>query len=324
MKIRYCLPGVLLAGTCALFSVEPPAGQRHGSPKTQWITVCPGCPNNPFGITENGTISGIANTPQGERGFILSRKGEVTWVDTPGHVLIELLKGNNRGQFTGVYYSNADFRVHGFVRERDGALRDITYPGASTTVASAINDSGEILASYSNSPVPFGYVSYVQRPWGSISEFIRYPGADSTIALGFNARGEMAGVFLLANSYALHGFIRTRRNSLIEVAFPAASEIYLSDINASGTAVGFWRDAEGAFHGLVYQDRHCYTVDPGTSPNGYTNTTFTSINNSGDAVGVNFPLYPGDGDGFMMTGVIRGTNVAGGKQGVPCAIPPLP
>lgn len=320
MQTQYAFSRLLIAGLCAATAVPLLAGEPRSSAKVEWINICPGCPNNPFGITEVGTISGTVITTEGKRGFLLSRKGEITWVDTPGNVFIELQRGNNLGQVTGVYYSLSDFKVHGFVRERDGTHRDISFGGAEVTVASSINDIGEVLASYSNSPVPFGYISYIERK-GVVTEYITYPGADSTIALGFNLLGDIAGVFLLKGSLALHGFIRKKHGALIEVTFPEASEVYLSDINGFGIAVGFWRDKAGAFNGLVYQKGRCYTVGPGRSPSGYTNVTLTGINIQGHLVGVAFPEFPGDGDGFLMKGAFHGPNVVGFGPGTPCALP---
>jgi hypothetical protein len=311
------------AGVCAAVAVAPLSAEPPSSAHIQWVNICAGCPNNPFGITENGVISGTVSTPQGERGFLLSRQGEITWIDTPGNVFIEVQRGNNRGQVTGAYFSLTDFTVHGFVRERDGTLRDVVYPGAMVTVASSISDRGDVLASYTSGLPPAAYVSYIERN-GAVSESIKYPGASTTIALGINSSGDLAGVFMVGDTPSLRGFIRTRDNAWIEVAFPAASEVFLSDINAAGTAVGYWRDLSGHYHGLLYRDGLCYTVEPGPSPSGNENTTLTGINNSGDIVGVVFPFMPGDGDGFLMSGAVKGVNVTGSGAGTPCAIPIQP
>jgi hypothetical protein len=106
--------------------------------------VCAGCPANPFGITENGVISGNVSTEQGERGFLMKNGEPATYVDTPGGQLIELLRGNNRGQFIGVYLSPANPPVRGFVREPDGTVRDVVYLSAAITVTGDISENGDI------------------------------------------------------------------------------------------------------------------------------------------------------------------------------------
>jgi hypothetical protein len=292
----------------------------------RWLQVCPGCPNNPFSITENGTISGNVSTPQGERGFLLSRSGELTYVDTPGNVFIELLRGNNRGQFVGAYFSLSDFLVHGFVRERDGSLTEVTFPDAAVTVTGGITDKREIVGSYtSDATAASGWISFIQRR-GAFVETFRYPEsrADSTIALGINANAAIVGVFTLSGSSTLHGFKREPDGSYLAIAFPAAIETYLSDINESGAAVGYWRDSAGAYHGLVYRKGLCYTVNPGASPSGFTNTTLTGVNNKGQAVGVSFAQAPGDGDGYLLTRLPDESYGAAPVPGVDCAVPYKP
>lgn len=307
--------------SCYGFSVISQAA-RAGQTDVQWLSICQGCPSNPFGITETGVISGNVATGQGERGFLLNPHGDVTYVDVPGHILIELLKGNNRGEFAGVYFSLADFRVHGFVRARNGALRDVTYPEAAVTVLGSINGAGITLGSYTNDPsTATGYVSFIERN-GRFPLTFKYPDpkADNTIALGFSAWGSVVGVFTLG-SPALHAFVRDHDGEFSEIMFPAASETYLSDINESGAAVGFWRDQSGAYRGLAYRNGLCYMVDLPLSPSGYTNSTLTGINNQGNAVGVAFAQNPGDGDGFLLTGLQHGNGTITAGAGIPCKAP---
>jgi hypothetical protein len=108
---------------------------------TQWLDVCSKCRTAPSGIADDGTISGNVVTAREERGFLLTSSGDLTWVDTPGK-LVELVRGNDLGQFVGCYRSTADSLIYGFVRERDGRLREISYPGAAATVAHTIDNAG--------------------------------------------------------------------------------------------------------------------------------------------------------------------------------------
>jgi hypothetical protein len=292
----------------SLVCASPAWPAERGRSVAQWITVCPGCPANPFGITDNGVISGNVSTAQGERGFLMKNGEPATYVDAPVDAqagqLIELLRGNNRGQFIGVYLLFADFSVRGFVREPDGTTRDVVYPNAPITVVGDISGNGDIVGSYtSDISTATGWTSFIYSR-GTFAETFTYPDprANGTIALGFNARQEIVGVFTLEGSPTLHGFQRRHDGTYVEIAFSAASEVYLTEINNAGTAVGNWRDLSGAYHGLVYRDGLCYTLDPGRSPAGYTNATLTGINNQGDVVGVAFLQSPGDGDGFLISG----------------------
>ena len=313
------IPVVLLAGE-GLYG-QPDRASRF---EIQWLTVCPtSCAFNPFGITGRGTISGNVATPQGERGFLLQHDGSITYVDTPGNILIELLKGNNSGEFVGNYFSPADSLVHAFVRDRNGLLRSFVHPGAAVTVAGGITESGAVVGCYTADPTTAtGWVSFIEKN-GSFPLTFQYPHpqASGTIALGMNEQGSIVGVFTLTGSSALHAFQRNRHGGFLEITFPAAQETYLADINDSGVAAGFWRDQSGVYHGLLYADGLCRSVDPPLSPSGYKNSTFNGINNAAQMVGVSFATSPGDGDGFLMTAAgNQSASVVPGPP-IPCAVP---
>ena len=312
----------------ALLAGEGLYGQpdRASGLDVQWLTVCPtGCASNPFGITDRGTISGNAATPQGERGFLLQHDGSVTYVDTPGNIFIELVKGNNSGEFVGNYFSPADSLVHAFVRGRNGLLRSFVHPGAAVTVAGGITDSGAVVGSYTADPTTaVGWVSFIEKN-GSFPLTFQYPDphASGTIALGINEQGSIVGIFTLTGSRALHAFERNRHGGFLEITFPGAQETFLGGINESGVATGYWRDQSGVYHGLLYADGLCHSVDPPPSPSGYRNSTLTGINNAGRMVGVSFAASPGDGDGFLMTFTPAG-NQSGSEVSIPripCAVP---
>ena len=313
---------VLLAGE-DLYGEQ---SDRAGGSAVRWLTVCAtSCASNPFGITGRGTISGNAATPQGERGFLLQHDGAVTYVDTPGNILIELLKGNNSGEFVGSYFSPADSLVHAFVRDRNGLMRSFVYPGAAVTVAGGITDSGAVVGSYTADPTTAaGWVSFIEKS-GTFPLTFQYPDphASGTIALGINEKGSIVGVFTLTGSSALHAFERLRDGRFLEITFSGAQETYLSDINESGVAAGFWRDQSGVYHGLLYADGLCHSVDPPPSPSGYRNSTLNGINSAGQIVGVSFAKSPGDGDGFLMTFAPSGNQSgrAVSSPRIPCAAP---
>jgi hypothetical protein len=286
----------------------------------RWLALCtPGCPSTPFGFTENGVISGNLFTAEGERGFLLDRDGRLTMVDTPGNVFIELLKGNNRGEFVGAFFSPADSLVHAFVRSRNGEIRSFIYPRAAVTVAGGITNQGDVVGSFTSDPTTAaGWVSFVERN-GSFPLLFQFPDPNSsgTIALGINEAGTIVGVFTRVGSATLHAFERTKHGGFLEIAFPAAQETYLADINESGTATGYWRDQSGAYHGLLFANDMCRSIDTPPGPSGFRNTVVTGINNSGEMVGVSFAAVPGDGDGFLMT------PHAGNHSSVAVASPPV-
>ena len=171
--------------TCVIFLLAALAAGATGDPsgtktlyEVRWLNICDGCVSNPFGITENGIISGNVGTPVGERGFLLGRDTSLTYVDVPGNIFIELLRGTNSGEFVGVYLSPVDWRVYGFVRDRQGGIRTFWYPGAAVTVAGSITQSGDIVGSYTSDPTAaVGWASFIERS-GSFPLTFQYPGAN--------------------------------------------------------------------------------------------------------------------------------------------------
>jgi hypothetical protein len=92
-------------------------------------------------------------------GFLLSR-GIYTTFDVPGVPLTFPLGINNRGQIAGIAASDVPIvegvTVYGFVLARGakGPLTRIDFPGALGTLATDINDRGQIVGIYANPDAP--------------------------------------------------------------------------------------------------------------------------------------------------------------------------
>ena len=141
---------------------------------------------------------------------------------SPGNVFIELLKGNNSGEFVGNYFSPADSLVHAFVRDRNGLLRSFVYPGAAVTVAGGITDSGAVVGSYTtDATTATGWVSFIERTAASHSHSgTRIRTLQGTITLGINEQGSIVGVFTLTGSPALHALRGTGAAGSWKSRFP--------------------------------------------------------------------------------------------------------
>lgn len=102
--------------------------------------------------------------------------------------------------------------VHGFFREWNGELTDITVPGASTTPG-----YGTVLLGLNN----FGWVSghfwdssnnehgFVRAPWGKFYQ-IDVPGAQQTGGGGLNDEGVVVGHYVDSNGNVI-GYIAIPR-----------------------------------------------------------------------------------------------------------------
>jgi hypothetical protein len=248
-------------------------------------------------------------------GFLLDR-GRYVKFDAPGAELETTPVGiNNRGKVVGAYTTaDADVTYHGFLRDRRGRFTAVDVPGAKATVASRINDHGQIVGRYYES-TPFRAPD--GRPRGFLLDHgrldrIDFPGAVYTQAVGINNRGHVVGEYL-DSAGTFHGFL-WRRGRFTTIDFPRAAVTSLVDVNDRGQIIGIKFDADGAVHGFVLRDGKFTILDAPGAP--YTFPR--DINNRGQIAG--FTLVDLD-----LTGA-RGFLLAKGARGpfTPIDVPGAP
>jgi probable HAF family extracellular repeat protein len=248
-------------------------------------------------------------------GFLLDR-GRYVKFDAPGARLETAPTGiNNRGQVVGAYIDDdADATYHGFLRDRRGRFRAVDIPGAKATVASRINDHGQIVGRYYES-TPFRGPG--GRPRGFLLDHgrltrIDFPGAVFTQAVGVNNRGHVVGEYL-DSAGTFHGFL-WKRGRFTTIDFPGAAATSPVDVNDRGQILGLHFDADGAVHGFVLRDGKFTILDAPGAP--YTFPR--DINNRGQIAG--FTLVDLD-----LTGA-RGFLLARGAKGpfTPIDVPGAP
>jgi hypothetical protein len=121
---------------------------------------------------------------------------------------------NNRGQIVGYYDEPGFAGGGGFLRDRDGTIITIAYPGAPYTLVHGLNDRGQLVGAYLEpgaAPNPDGTI-----PAGTVHGFVwdrgRFasldvPGSISTQAFGINNRGQITGGYRDASGRQ-RGFLR--------------------------------------------------------------------------------------------------------------------
>ncbi len=109
-----------------------------------------------IGINDSGTTVGFYADAAGNNFGFVDRKGHFTSVSYPGAggspVVTQLLGINNQGLAVG-FYNDAAGNSHGFeYNSHTGQYSRIMVPGAVTSMATGINDKGDIsgIATYSN------------------------------------------------------------------------------------------------------------------------------------------------------------------------------
>lgn len=100
---------------------------------------------------------------------------------------------NNNGDVAGFYNKTAS-QVDAFLKLRSGRFITLAYPGASMTQAFGVNDSDEVVGSYTtgsgNSAVTHGFV------WrGGTFATVDIPGASASTINGINDENDLVGFY---------------------------------------------------------------------------------------------------------------------------------
>src|SRR5215218_2432871 len=189
---------------------------------------------------------------------------------------------DNRGRIVGFTIDDdVDATYHGFLRDARGRFTPIDLPGAKATVASRINDRGQIVGRYYQT-TPFSGPDARFRGFlldhGRLTR-IDVPGAAQTQAVGVNNLGRVVGEYRnLDGTY--HGFVWHKGRSTT-IDLPGAAGTSPADINDRGQIVGSYVDTAGGFHGFLLDRGRVTTID---AP-GVTFTLPRDINNRGQIAG---------------------------------------
>lgn len=206
------------------------------------------------------------------------------------------------GQVVG-QYTDSNFVIHGFLLDGLIAFTPINYPGATSTVATGINNSGQIVGYWSNSTVGGGFL----LNGGTYTSF-NYPGSLSTTPSGINDAGQVVGYYFDASG-TTHGFLYYGPK-FYSFDYPGGTLNFVGGVNGDGTIVGAYYDlGSGCDCGFAE-----YAIPPtwtGTftsfSYPGAGDTFAAGINNDNQLTGY---FYGGNGpaDGFQFSNGILFTS----------------
>jgi probable HAF family extracellular repeat protein len=141
----------------------------------------------------------------------------------------------------------------------------ITVPGALSTLATAINNSGQIVGSFSYGQHPKhpGFLN-TKRIFKSFT----VPAASATLPNGINNLGQIVGTFF-DNMAHQHGFFRLSNGAVTVLDLPGALITFPNGINDLGQIVGSYLlppPNNGQAHGFVYSGGSFTNFDvPGAS-----------------------------------------------------------
>ena len=237
-------------------------------------------------------------------GFVLD-SGRYRPIEPPGAATQTFAFGiDNRRRIVGTY-DDADGRTHGFLREKNGRYRRIDVPGAYATVATRINDKGQIAGDYFQTKEKFdqGLKRGFLLDRGRFRR-IDVPGADSTEAVGLDDRGRVVGETGTLEPLDIYGYLwddgRIKRIDVPGAIFTGAEEI-----NERGQIAGTYGDDPSAVATRGYLlDRGRFRTF--AAPGGPVTQVF-GLNNQGQIAGyVAADELLSDAHGFVLANGVGG------------------
>lgn len=201
-----------------------------------------------------------------------------TAADVPGAILTQPTGINDRGQVVGFdreptgstdQFGGVVYADHGFLAA-DGRLTHIDVPGAQGTVATGINNRGQIVGTYFSGNNSHGFLLSHGR-----FTTIDVPGSASTELRGINDRGDIVGMYGDGIAFLLrHGNVTT-------IHVPGSVFTRAFGVNNAGRVVGFYQDPVTGRHGFLFVRGAFTTIDAPQS----VATEASGINDVGDIVG---------------------------------------
>jgi hypothetical protein len=236
--------GTVVGGAIPLTTGEV-AFTRYSDGSIRYYTA-PGSADTAFTARNVNAISiGTydTNNPPIAYGFVLNGK-VFTPIAHAGSTFTYAAGINKWNTIVGSYMSS-DTNFHGFIRQSDGSLVDLDYPGEQSTDPRGINDDGVIVGNYANTTTNTyaGFV-YYKGKWASVN----YPGTVGTTLVGISNAGVVIGTTVDGASFLY------KNGAFKLIAIPSFSYTEVQGISPDGLITGF------AFVGDDNGDQHGFTA----------------------------------------------------------------
>jgi hypothetical protein len=207
---------------------------------------------------------------------------------------------NDLGQIVGSYVDGSGV-AHGFeFSDKQFTTIDVPFAGSKGNNAAAINNSGEIVGSWSDGGISQGFTLI----GGTYTSF-DYPGATYTFAEDVNSQGDIVGIYISPDSNGNQGYLLSG-GTYTSIEFPGAVETQAIAINDAGVIVGVYFTSDPSLtQGFVLSGGVYTTLTIPAEPY----TFLDDINNDGVVLG-NYQDAAGLTVSFLATPSTRGEKVA--------------
>ncbi len=208
-------------------------------------------------------------------GFFINNKNRATEIRCPGDQTdnhsTTVSAINNTGQIVGSCTDGA------FVRDRNGNITILNFPGADGTVASGINDIGDVVGQYWGSSFGQGlqrFHGFIWRNGVYTNIDAQFPEAMFTSLWGINNAGQIIGTYLHhrpgssdINDYDSELAFLYDNGSFTSLDFPGAqipfccgAQTLPMDINNLGQIVGSSYDTAGKPQSFLYDEGEYFVI----------------------------------------------------------------
>ncbi len=198
-------------------------------------------------------LAADAKTPRG------TPLNSIVKFDPPGSLYTVPYSVNSGGTVAG-YYEDAQFSLHGFIRDLAGNFTIVDAPGVATaqgygTVLLSINDSGDVVGYFTPASDLGIYNGYLRDSLGNVT-IIDAPGASDTQPFAVNNAGQILGCSSRTTACNDSGiadsvFVRDSSGSFFQFVVPGAIDNFPIAMNNAGAIVGFYEDALFVLHGFM-------------------------------------------------------------------------
>jgi hypothetical protein len=192
---------------------------------------------------------------------------------------------NSKGTIVGTVTSS-NRKTYGFIRQPNGKITKVEYPGAQYTSVYGINDSGTIVGSYSGHDQVF-----LRTADGKFTSFVP---PDMQFLEGspvIDNLGNVAGTILTTYDF-FECYVRTSDGKITLFAGPLGFDCEVTGI-INGTVTGFYGAPTGYYAGYLRAPDGTFTVFLQN-----VQVAGVYLNKSGTAAG-SFPLPSGSMEGFL-------------------------
>lgn len=215
---------------------------------------------------------------------------------------------NNLGQVVGSCTDG------GFVRDRNGHMTILNFPGADGTIALGINDAGDVVGQYWGNDFGQGlqrFHGFVWRNGEYATIDASFPEAMATILSGINNAGQIIGTYLHhrpgssdINDYDGEIAFFYDNGNFTELNFPDAhipfccgAQTFPMDINNVGQVVGSTYSSEGNLQFFLLNDGNFFKIT-GLPKNVVSVEGSWGLNDKGHIAGTYVQQLPCDTCGF--------------------------